>query len=151
GYLPIAIEKLGGMLDDPAARAKVEEALHELLDRFMKDLRFHQRLVASLLITSETIDRVLDAVEKEGAGRIAELLQDPPVREAMARGVNNAIVDFLRKPVTSILGEPGDQSVENAKATIIRWVLDLARDEQTRSFAVEKLGLLMDSAQGHTW
>jgi uncharacterized membrane protein YheB (UPF0754 family) len=151
GYLPIAIERLGGMLDDPAARAKVEQILHELLDRFMRDLKFHQRLVASLLITPDTIDRVLTAIEKEGAAKISELLQDPAVQDAMARGVNNAIVDFLRKPVVSVLGQPGDESVENAKQTVVRWVVDLTRDPQTRSFAVEKLQGLMSSAYGRTW
>jgi uncharacterized membrane protein YheB (UPF0754 family) len=151
GYLPIAIERLGGMLDDPAARAKVEQILHELLDRFMRDLKFHQRLVAALVITPDTIDRVLRAIEKEGANKISELLQDAAVRDAMARGVNNAIVDFLRKPVTSVLGSPGDDSVENAKQTVVRWVVNLARDTQTRSFAVEKLQALMQSAQGRTW
>jgi uncharacterized membrane protein YheB (UPF0754 family) len=151
GYLPIAIERLGSMLDDPAARAKVEQVLHELLDRFMRDLKFHQRLVAALVITPDTIDRVLAAIEKEGAAKISELLQDASVRDAMARGVNNAIVDFLRKPVTSVLGEPGDESVEHAKQTVVRWVTDLARDPQTRAFVVEKLQGLLESAHGRNW
>jgi uncharacterized membrane protein YheB (UPF0754 family) len=151
GYLPIAIERLGGMLDDPAARAKVEQILHELLDRFMRDLKFHQRLVAAFVITPDTIDRVLKAIEKEGASKISEVLQDPDVREAMARGVNNAIVDFLRKPVVAVLGEPGDESVENARETVVRWVINLARDPQTRGFAVEKLQGLMENAHGRTW
>jgi hypothetical protein len=127
------------MLDDPGARAKVEQVLHELLDRFMKDLKFHQRLVAALLITPETVDRVLKAVEREGAAKISELLLDESVREAMARGVNNAIVEFLARPVVSVLGAPGDESVENAKETVVRWFVDIARDPQTRGFAVEKL------------
>jgi uncharacterized membrane protein YheB (UPF0754 family) len=151
GYLPIAIERLGGMLDDPAARQRVEQILHELLDRFMRDLKFHQRLVAALFITPDTVDRVLRAVEQEGAAKVAELLQDPAVRDAMARGVNNAIVDFLRKPVVSILGEPGDESVESAKETVVRWLVGMVRDRQTRSFVLEKLHGLLDTAQGRTW
>lgn len=151
GYLPIAIERLGGLLDDPRARARVEQVLHELLDRFMRDLRFHQRLVAALLITPDVIDRVLNAIEKEGAAKISEILHDPSVRDAMAQGVNNAIMDFLGRPVVSVLGSPGEESVENAKDTVVRWVLTLVRDPQTRSFAVEKLQALLDSAQGRTW
>jgi uncharacterized membrane protein YheB (UPF0754 family) len=151
GYLPIAIERLGSMLDDPAARRKVEQVLHELLDRFMQDLKFHQWLVAALFITPDTIDRVLKAIELEGAAKVSELLHDEAVREAMARGVNNAIVDFLRRPVVSVLGHPGDESVENAKDTLVRWVVSLARDPQTRSFAVEKIQALLESAHGRTW
>ena len=150
-YLPIALEKLGGMLDDPGARARVEKVLHELLDRFMADLKFHQRLVAALLITPETVDRVLKAIEQEGAGKISELLHDDDVRDAMARGVNNAVVDFLAKDVTSVLGQPGDESVHAAQETVAQWVLTLARDEQTRRFTVEKLVGMLDKAEDRTW
>jgi len=60
GYLPIAIERLGGLLDDPEARRRLKRILHEVLDRFMGDLKFHQRLVAALIITPETIDHLAD-------------------------------------------------------------------------------------------
>ena len=151
GYLPIALERLSGMLDDPGARKRLERILHVLLDRFLADLKFHQRLVASLLITPETIDRVLRAVEREGAAKVAELMQEDEVRDAMARGVNNAIVDFLGKPVTSVLGNPGDASVESAKDTIATWVLNLARDEQSRHFLIEKLVSGLNAAEQRTW
>lgn len=151
GYLPIALERLGGLLDDPVARGKVEHVLHEILDRFMRDLKFHQRLVAALVITPDMIDRVLVAIEAEGATKISELLQDPAVRDAMARGVNSAIVDFLDKPVVSVLGEPGDEAVESAKATMAGWALSLARDPHTRTFLVDKLRATLESAEQRTW
>ena len=151
GYLPIALEKLGGMLDDPGARERVEKILHEILDRFMADLKFHQRLVAALLITPETVDRVLKAIEREGATKIAELLQDNAVRDAMARGVNNAIVDFLEKPVIDVLGKPDDPSVADAKQTLAKWAISLAQDDHTRSFLVDKLRNTLRSAESRTW
>ncbi len=150
-YLPIAIERLGGMLDDPAARKQIERILHDLLNRFMGDMKFHQRLVAALLITPDTVDRVLKAIEKDGAAKIAQMLQDDAIRDAMARGVNNAIVDFLRKDVTSVLGQPGDASVEQAKQTIAHWVINLARDEQTRRFLIEKMMATLNAAEKRTW
>ena len=151
GYLPIVIERLGGMLDDPKARKQVERILHELLDRFMADMKFHQRLVAALLITPDAIDRVLKAIERDGATKIAQMLQDDAIRDAMARGVNNAIVDFLRKDVTAVLGRSGEPSVEQAKQTIAQWVLNLARDEQTRRFLIEKLVATLNAAEQRTW
>ena len=151
GYLPIALERLGGLLEEPAARARVEKVVHELLDRFMRDLRFHQRLVAALIITPDTIDRVIRAIEEEGAAKIAETLQDSDVRDAMARGVNDAIVDFLRKPVTTVLGTADDPSVIEARDTIEGWALQLARDPHTRGFVVEKLRGTLASAERRTW
>lgn len=151
GYLPIALERLGGLMEEPAARSRVEKIVHELLDRFMRDLKFHQRLVAALIITPETIDRVIKAIEEEGAAKIAEMLQDDDVRDAMARGVNDAIVDFLRKPVTDVLGTPDDTSVRDVRATVEGWVMQLARDPQTRAFLVEKLRATIASAERRTW
>jgi len=151
GYLPIAIERLGGLLDDPEARRRVKRILHEVLDRFMGDLKFHQRLVAALIITPETVEKVLRAVEEEGAQKIAEILSDPAVRDAMARGVNNAIVDFLARPVVSVLGAPGDEPVEEAKRTLGSWALSLARDDQTRTFLIDRLRSSMVAAERRTW
>jgi len=151
GYLPIALERLSGVLDDIEARRKLQRVLREILDRFMADLKFHQRLVAALLITPETIDKVLRAIEDEGANKIAELLQDPSVRDAMARSVNHAIVDFLARPVHTIVGQPGDANVESAKTAITEWVIGLARDTETRSFIVGKLGAAVGSAASRTW
>ncbi len=66
-------------------------------------------------MTEETVDKVLDTIEREGAERLSEILRDPAVQDAMARGVNEAIVDFLRRPVASVLGEPDDPSVAEAR------------------------------------
>lgn len=151
GYLPMALERLGGLLDDPAARRRVERVMHEVLDRFMRDLKFHQRLVAALIITPETVDRVLHAVEAEGTTKISELLHDGDVRDAMARGVNSAIVDFLEKPVVGVLGEADDPTVLEARATITGWILNLARDQQTRTFLIEKLHATLSAAERRTW
>ncbi len=151
GYLPLAIRRLGSLLDDPEARARFEGVIHDLLQRFLRDLKFHQRVVARLIVTEETVDRVLDTIEEEGAERISEMLRDPAVQDAMARGVNDAVVDFLRKPVSGVLGEPDDSNVREAMETLAAWAVRVARDPQTRGFLVEKLESAMDSAGARTW
>jgi uncharacterized membrane protein YheB (UPF0754 family) len=151
GYLPLAIERLGKLLEDQAARARFEATIHDLLHRFLRDLRFHQRVVARLVMTEETVDKVLDTIEAEGAERLSEILRDPAVQEAMARGVNEAIVDFLRRPVASVLGTPDDPSVSDARDTLAGWVVNMARDEATREFLVEKLHVALEKAGARTW
>jgi len=69
----------------------------------------------------------------------------------MARGVNEAIVDFLRRPVASVLGEPDDPSVAEARETLVGWVLGMARDTTTREFLVEKLHAGLEKAGARTW
>jgi len=151
GYLPLAIERLGGLLEDPEARARFESLIHDLLHRFLRDLKFHQRVVARLVVTEDTVDRVLDTIEAEGAERISEMLQDPAVQDAMARGVNDAIVDFLRRPVADVLGDPDSREVVEARDTLARWVVGMAREPETRTFLVEKLRTGIERAGARTW
>jgi uncharacterized membrane protein YheB (UPF0754 family) len=138
-YLPVAMERLGRLLEDPAARERVEGAVHSLLDRFMADLRFHQRVVAKLIITEDTVDRVIDALEAEGADRVGELLREPEVQDAMARNVNDGIVEFLRRPTTKVLGELEDPQVQSAIDSVTGWVLDAVRNRATRDFLLDRL------------
>ncbi|MBI4538761.1 MAG: DUF445 family protein [Gemmatimonadetes bacterium] len=150
-YLPLAIHRLGRLLEDPRARERFESAIHELLHRFLRDLKFYQRIVATLIITEDTVNRVLDTIEAEGAEHLSEMLRDPIVQDAMARGVNDAIVEFLRKPVRAVLGEPEDAGVQEAKQTLVGWAVRLARDPASRAFLVEKLEAAMRRAGTRTW
>ncbi len=143
-YLPVAMERLGRLLEDPGARHRVEGAVHDLLDRFMADLRFHQRVVAKLIITEDTVERVIHAIETEGAERVGELLRESEVQDAMARNVNEGIVEFLRRPTTRVLGEPDDPQVQSAIDSVTGWVVDAARNPATRSF-------LLDRLEGAVW
>ncbi len=150
-YLPLAAERLGGLLEDPKARARFEATIHDLLHRFLRDLKFHQRVVARLVMTEDTVDKVLDTIETEGAERLSEILRDPAVQDAMARGVNEAIVDFLRRPVADVLGDPDDPSLMEARETLVGWAVGMARDPATREFVVEKLHKALDRAGASTW
>jgi len=151
GYLPLAIERLGSLLEDAETRARFESTLHDLFHRFLRDLKFHQRVVARLVVTEETLDRMLDTIEKEGAERLGELLQEPTVQRAMAEGVNDAVVDFLRRPVNRVLGEVDSENVVEARATLSGWAVNLARDSSTRAFLVEKLDHALENASARTW
>lgn len=137
-YLPIAMERLGRLLEDPRARSRVERWVHELLERFMQDLRFHQRVVAKLIITEDTVVRVIDTIEAEGADRVGNLLREGEVQDAMARSVNEAIVEFLRRPVIEVLGELEDQRVQEALDSLTTWVLDAVQDPEVREFLIDR-------------
>jgi len=151
GYLPVAVRKLGGVLEDPEARARVEAVVHGLFQRFLRDLRFHQRVVARLVVTDETLQRVLTTLEEEGTEHLSEMLRDPAVQDAMARKVNDAVLDFLSRPITSVFGHPDDANVIRARETVSGWILGMARDPETRAFLVEKLRQGIGKASEGTW
>lgn len=150
-YLPLAAERLGGLLEDQKARARFEATIHDLLHRFLRDLKFHQRVVARVVMTEDTVDKVLDTIETEGAERLSEILRDAAVQDAMARGVNQAIVDFLRRPVAEVLGEPQDPNLVEARETLTGWIVGMARDPATHEFLVEKLHAGLEKAGAKTW
>ncbi len=150
-YLPIAVQRLGGILEDPGARQRLQRAMQEIFQRFLRDLRFHQRVVARLVVTEEALDRVLATIEEEGAEHLSVMLRDPAVQDATARRVNEAVTDFLHRPVTAVLGRHGDESVLRARDTVAGWVVTMARDQATREFIVEKLGQAMGKAAEGTW
>ena len=150
-YLPMAIRRLGSTLENEEARDRFKSFIHEILHRFLGDLKFHQRVVAKLIITESTVDKVLDTIEDEGAERLAEILQDSTMQDAMAKGINDAIVDFLRRPVTSVLGGEEDESVVDARRTVTGWIVGVAQDPNSRGFLVEKLEVALDGVGARTW
>ncbi len=150
-YLPLAAERLGGLLEDPETRKKFETTIQELFQRFLQDLKFHQRVVARVVMTEDTVDKVLDTIQEEGAERLSEILRDPAVQDAIAQGVNQAIVDFLRRPVNEVLGNADDPTMVEARETLTGWVVGMARDSATREFLVEKLREGLDKAGARTW
>jgi uncharacterized membrane protein YheB (UPF0754 family) len=151
GYLPLALERLAGLLEDPEAREQLRALLHRLLERFLQDLNFYKRVVATLVIPPDSVERVIRAMETEGAENLSGLLHDDAMRDAMARSVNDAIVEFLRRPVVSVLGSSGDPSVQEAKATVAGWAVGMARAPQTREFLIDKLRSTLGAAEERTW
>lgn len=138
-YLPVAMERMGRLLEDAQTRERIERLIRELLDRFMNDLRFHQRVVAKLIVTQETVTKAMDTLQKEGADRLGEVLREPDVQDAMARNVNDGIVEFLRRPTTSVLGEVGDPQVSTALDAIAGWLARAVHDRGSRTFLLDQL------------
>lgn len=150
-YLPIALERLSGVLRDPAARARIERTLHSLFDRFVEDLLLHERIVARLVVTERTITRLLDNLGREGTDQIGRLLDEPAMREQVARNVNDAIVAFLHRPLADHVQALGAERVEGMRDTLARTIVAALRDQATRTYAIERLDQALLSAEGRTW
>jgi uncharacterized membrane protein YheB (UPF0754 family) len=150
-YLPVALERLGGILRDPIARARIERTLHHLFDRFVQDLMLHERIVARLVVTERTIARMLDSFGREGTDQIGRLLDEPAMREQVAQTVNDAVMAFLRRPLAEHVQSLGAERLEGLRDTAVRSIVTAMRDEATRSYAIERLDRALLSAEGRTW
>jgi len=150
-FLPVAARRLGGVLEDPEARSRLEFAIRELLQRFLRDLRFHQRVVARLVITDESIDKVLATLEEEGAERLSEMLRDRAVQDAIAGRVNDGFVEILRRPATEVFGHPDDPGVQQGRQTLTEWILDLIRSPATRQYLAHAMEQGLGRIGQGTW
>ena len=151
GYVPLVIRRLGALLEQPATRLRFERVTRDLLRRFLQDLRFHQRVVARLVLNEETIGKVFRTIQSEGAERIAGLFREPGAEEATARGISDAIGDLLDRPVTDVFGEPEEPGVAETIETVSSWLVAVARDPSTRDYLAEKLEAGLVRASGRTW
>ena len=150
-YLPIALERLSALLADPDARAMVESALRSAFDHSVRDLLIHERILARLMVTDRTIERLVDGFEREGFDRFAESLARPEMQAQVTRAVNDAVVNFLRLPLGDRLRRfPPDRRTALAE-TLGDWLLRGARDPATRAAAVRAIDRLLDTAERRTW
>jgi len=150
-YLPVAIDRLAGVLGDPIARHKIQDALHQLFERFARDLLIHERIVARLVVTERTITKVLDNFETEGADQLAKLLDQPEMRNQVARSVNDAVVNFLSRPMADHIERLGPERIEGVKQTAAEQIAAVIRDPATRRYGIEKLDHALLAAEGRTW
>lgn len=104
-YLPVAMGNLGSFLGQPTTRIKMREALHGMFNRFVEDLKFHEKVLAKLMMSERKFEAALDAIEAEGVEQLVVLLDDPVIREEITRTIHDALLTYLQKPISEIIGD----------------------------------------------
>ncbi|MGH7569287.1 MAG: DUF445 family protein [Gemmatimonadales bacterium] len=141
-YLPVAVERLGALLADPEARERIRTALKRFLDRAIRHLMVHERVVAKLVVTEKRIDRVLAGLESDGGegglAEVTEVLHSPEFRSQVAQAVNDAVVRFLRTPLADRLWALGPDRLDGLERTAADYILTAVRAPETRAWAVAR-------------
>lgn len=109
-YLPVAMGNLGSFLGQPTTRIKMREALHGMFNRFVEDLKFHEKVLAKLMMSERKFEAALDAIESEGVEQLVVLLDDPVIREEITRTIHDALLTYLQKPISEIIGDVASAS-----------------------------------------
>jgi uncharacterized membrane protein YheB (UPF0754 family) len=151
GYLPLALDRMAAVLANPDARTRIQRALHELFQRFVRELLLHERIVARLMVTEKTIARLLDNFEREGVDHLAALLDEPAMRTQIARSINDAVVTFLQRPLSEHLERLGPERIAGLQQTAARYITAALRDPTTRQHAIEQLDRALQAAERRTW
>jgi len=150
GYLPVALDRLAAVLAHPDARLHVQQLLHRLFQRLVQDLLLHERLVARLVVTERTIARLLEAFERDGADQLARLLEEPTIKARVARGINDAVVGFLRQPIAEHLARLGPERLAGLRQSLASAAAGALRDPVTRAHAVSRLDAALAAAERYT-
>ena len=150
-YLPIALERLSALLADPEARASVESALRTAFDHSVRDLLLHERLLARLVVTDRTIERLVDGFEQEGFDRFAESLAEPQMKAQVTRAVNDAVVNFLRLSPAERLRRFTPERREALSRNLGDWLVRVLRDGATRDAIASTVDRLLEQVERRTW
>jgi uncharacterized membrane protein YheB (UPF0754 family) len=137
-YLPIAVERLGALLADPQARERIRAGLKRFLDRALKNLMLHERVMAKLVITENRLDRVLDGLEQGGFADLADVLETPDFRAQVAHAVNDAVVRFLRTSIADRLWALGPERLDGVERVAADYIVAALRSPETRAWAVAR-------------
>jgi uncharacterized membrane protein YheB (UPF0754 family) len=150
-YLPLALERLGALLSDPEARRLVEAALRQTFDRSVRELLIHERLLARLVVTDRTIERLVDGFEREGFDQLVEAVAAPDMKAHVTRAVNDAVVRFLRQPLGERLRGLGTERRDALERTLGDWLVRVARDPSTRAVVGRTVDRALEAAEQRSW
>ena len=141
-YLPEAMGRLGAYLGEPGTREKIREVLRSLFDRYVADMRFHERVVARVVMSERRVERVLDAIENDGIDQLAILLDDPGVRTDIAQAVGPMVWEKLHSQLPELVRKL------DVRAMVERKVMAFSVDrveEIMRSVMQNELNLIITS------
>jgi len=152
-YLPIAVERLGQVLADPVARERIRSALKRALDRTLRQMMLHERVMARLVITERRIDRALAGLEGGGLAELIEVFESAEFRAEVARAVNDAVVRFLRTPLATRLWALGPDRLDGVERAASDFIVRALRAPETRAWAVARarqaIALGRETLTGH--
>jgi uncharacterized membrane protein YheB (UPF0754 family) len=149
-YLPLLLERLGEVLDDPATRRRLQLALRRFVDRFLEERRTWMRVVGRLVITERTLAQTVDALDQGGVEEIALMLREPEVQARVARAINDGIEDLLDRPPASLLGDLTPERADRMRNALVERVLHLFRHPTTEEILVGRLDALLTAAEERT-
>lgn len=150
-YLPIALERLSALLADPAARARIEAALRHAFDHSVRELLLHERILAKIMVTDRTIERLVSGFEAEGFDRFADAVADPAMKADVTRAVNDAVLNFLRIPLADRLRRLTPARRAALEQTLADWLVRIARDAATRDAIGRTVDHLIEALERRTW
>ncbi len=149
--LPTALDRLGDMLADPVVKSAIRRALREAFDTAGRDLLFHERLLAKLVVTDKALARLVDGFEGEGFDRLVATVSAPEMQLRVEGAVRDGLNGLLRDSLGSRIRRLSAERRAQLEGTVGDWLVSAARSDATRTALREGLARLLDAAGELTW
>jgi len=146
-YLPILLARLGNVLDDPATKERLQQALRRFVDRFLEEQRTWARIVGRLVITERTLEHTVRALEEGGIDELVAILRAPEMQARIAEAVNAGVDETLDRPVRSFFENVEAERVDRLTAAAVGRFLNLLRHPTTREVVLGRLDALLAAAE----
>jgi uncharacterized membrane protein YheB (UPF0754 family) len=149
-YLPLLLERLGQVLEDPDTRYQLQVTLRRFVDRFLEEQKSWKRVVGRLVITERTLAQTVTAIEQGGVDEISLLLREPQVQARVAQAVNDGLEELLNRPVNALVGEVTPERAARLRDAVVERILYLFRHPTTEQVVIGRLDRLLAAAEGKT-
>ncbi len=149
--LPLLIDRLGQILADPQAKGQVKQALRGAFDASARKMLLHERLLAKLVVSDKTIERLVDGFEAEGFERFAEALNAPETRARVSSAIQQGLHALLREPLGARIRRLAPERREALAETLGDWLVAAARTPSTRTALRHGLERGLTRAGEWTW
>ena len=137
-YLPVAVERFGAAMANPVTRERMRKAFKKFLDRALRNMMVHERMMAKFVITEKRIDRLLARFEEDGLAELTEVIESAEFKAEAARAVNEAVVRYLRTPLADRLWALGSDRLDGLERAAADFIIGALRAPQTRAWAVAR-------------
>lgn len=149
--LPLLIDRLGQLLADPHAKGQVKQALRDAFDASARRMLLHERLIAKLVVSDRTIERLVDGFEAEGFERFAEAVNAPEIRARVSAAIQHGLHEMLREPLGERIRRLTPDRRTALAATLGDWLVGAARTPSTRAALRRGLERALTRAGEWTW
>lgn len=146
-YLPTLLERLSGVLAEPASREKIQLVLRRMVDRFLDEQRGWKRLVGKLVATERTLERTVQLVEEGGVEELSTLLSEPEVQARIATAVNEGFEELLDRPVGSLFGDLSSGQRGRIREAVSERVVYMIRHRGAEEIVLSRLDGVLRAAE----
>lgn len=149
-YLPLLLERLGEVLEDPQTRLRLQDVLRNFSNRFLEEQRSWKRLVGRLVITERTLASTVNAIEQGAVDEIGTLLREPDVQARVSAALNRAVEDLLDRPLRDLLGDVSPERARHLQQALGERVVYMLRHPAAEQVVIGRLDALLAGAEGRT-